>query len=128
VFAPGGVARGEDDLAAGARHGVLNRLRSGCVTFAGLNANFELAASWPGTTRFDNFSIALDGHHCVDSIQKWIRDRSPIDQSQFDRLPRPKFHECLPERTLTEMLRARTQDSQSVEAARSSQILYRDLE
>ena len=96
-------------------------------TFAGLNANFELAASWPGTTRFDNFSIALEGHLAVDSIQKWIRDRSSIDQMHFERLPRPKFHECLPGRVLTEMLRVRMQDAQSVEAARSSQIHCRDL-
>jgi ATP-dependent Lhr-like helicase len=96
-------------------------------TFAGLNANFELAASWSGTTRFDNFSVVLEGNLAVDSIQKWIRDRSPIDPNHFDRLPRPKFNECLPGMALTEILRARLQDRESVEAARSSQILYRDL-
>jgi hypothetical protein len=94
-------------------------------TFAGLNANFELAASWPGITRFDNFSIALEGHLAADSIQKWIRDRSSIDQMHFERLPRPKFHECLPGRVRTDMLRVRIRDAHSVEAARSSQILYR---
>jgi hypothetical protein len=96
-------------------------------TFAGLNANFELAASWPGSTRFDNFGIALEGHLAVDAIQKWVRDRSPIDQIHFDRLPRPKFHECLPGRALTEILRVRIQDGQSVDAARLSQILYHDF-
>jgi ATP-dependent Lhr-like helicase len=68
-----------------------DRARVTWWTFAGLNANFELAASWPGTVRFDNFSVVLEGNLAVDSIQKWIRDRSPIDPNHFDRLPRPKF-------------------------------------
>ena len=105
-----------------------DRARVTWWTFAGLNANFELAASWPGKARFDNFSIMLEGRLPIDSIQKWIRNRSLINQNHFDGLPRPKFHECLPGTPLMEMLRVRIQDAESVEAARSSEILYRDVE
>lgn len=101
--------------------------RSVWWTFAGLNANFELAASWPGSSRFDNLSVTLEGQYRVDAIQTWMRDRSPIDQSHFDSLLRPKFHECLPDNALEEMLRQRIWDGEAVEAARCSPILFRDV-
>jgi ATP-dependent Lhr-like helicase len=97
-------------------------------TFAGLNANFELAASWPGTARFDNFSVTLEGYIPVVSVQEWIQGRSAIDPFRFGRLPRPKFHECLPSAVLAGMLRARTPDRPSVETARSGHVLYRDVD
>ena len=96
-------------------------------TFAGLNANFELAAAWNGTPRFDNFSIALDGCVALERVREWIRDATPIDPIHFDRLHRPKFHECLPAKVLTDIIRARVHDAVCVGIARDSQILYRDL-
>jgi ATP-dependent Lhr-like helicase len=105
-----------------------DRARVTWWTFAGLNANFELAASWPGITRFDNFSVTLEGHIPVVSLQKWIRGRSPIDPFHFGQLPRPKFHQCLPSEVVTGMLRARTQDLPSVETARNGHVLYRDVD
>jgi ATP-dependent helicase Lhr and Lhr-like helicase len=96
-------------------------------TFAGLNANFELAASWPGTARFDNFSITLDGRVPVSRVQEWIRAGSPIEPIHLDCLPLPKFHTCVPPKVLTGMLRVRTQDVLSVDIARNSQTLYHDV-
>jgi ATP-dependent Lhr-like helicase len=105
-----------------------DRARVTWWTFAGLNANFELAASWPGTVRFDNFSVTLEGRIPVASVQKWIRGGLPIDPVHFDKLPRPKFHECLPSEVVAEMLRARTRDLPSVEKARSGHVVYRDVD
>ena len=105
-----------------------NRERVTWWTFAGLNANFELAASWPGNARFDNFSVTLAGHIPAVSLQKWIRGRSPIDPFHFGQLARPKFDQCLPSEVVTGMLRARTQDLPSVETARNGHVLYRDVD
>jgi ATP-dependent Lhr-like helicase len=104
------------------------RARATWWTFAGLNANFELAASWPGTVRFDNFNVTLDGCASLKRITEWIRDEPAIDPIHFERLPRPKFNECLPSEVLAGMLRARTQDLPSVETARSGHVLYRDVD
>ena len=97
-------------------------------TFAGLNANFELAAAWNATPRFDNFSITVDGRVPPQGVQDWIRAGSLIDPIHFARLPRPKFHACLPAKVLTDIIRARVHDAGSVESAGDSQILYRDLD
>jgi hypothetical protein len=94
-------------------------------TLAGLNANFELAASWPGAARFDNFSVTPEGHVPVDPVQMWIRRQGSVDPSHLAHLPRPKFHESLPSEVLIMMLRARTQDLTSVAAARNGPVLYR---
>jgi ATP-dependent Lhr-like helicase len=105
-----------------------NRARVTWWTFAGLNANFELAASWPGSAHFDNFGVTLEGHIPVVSVQKWIQGHSPIDPLHFGWLPRPKFHECLPPEVSAGMLRTRTHDLPSIETARSGHILYRDVD
>jgi len=103
-----------------------DRARVTWWTFAGLNANFELAASWPGTVRFDNFSVTLEGRIPLDRIHEWIRAESLVDPTRLDLLPRWKFHECLPPKLQKESLLVRLQDRTSVEIARTSRIEYRD--
>lgn len=96
-------------------------------TYAGLNANFELATSWPGTFRFDNFSVTLDGDVTMSRIQEWIKATHPLNPIHLDRLPRPKFHECLPSEAVVAMLCSRIRDVPALEAVRSSPVIYRDV-
>jgi len=103
-----------------------DRARVTWWTFAGLNANFELAASWPGTVRFDNFSVTLEGRIPLDRIHEWIRAESLVDPTRLDQLPRWKFHECLPPKLQKESMLARLHDRASVEVARTLRIEYRD--
>jgi hypothetical protein len=103
-----------------------DRARVTWRTFAGLNANFELAASWPGTVRFDNFSVTLEGRIPLDRIHEWIRAESLVDPTRLDQLPRWKFHECLPPKLQKESMLARLHDRASVEVARTLRIEYRD--
>jgi ATP-dependent Lhr-like helicase len=103
-----------------------DRARVTWWTFAGLNANFELAASWPGTVRFDNFSVTLEGRIPLDRIHEWIRAESLVDPTRLDQLPRWKFHECLPPKLQNESMLARLHDRASVEVTRTSRIEYRD--
>ena len=103
-----------------------DRARVTWWTFAGLNANFELAASWPGTARFDNFSVTLEGRIPLDRIQEWIRTESLVDPPHLDQLPHWKFHECLPPKLQKDSLLARLHDRASVEVARASRLEYRN--
>jgi ATP-dependent Lhr-like helicase len=103
-----------------------DRARVTWWTFAGLNANFELAASWPGTVRFDNFSVTLEGRIPLDRIREWIRAESLVDPTRLDQLPRWKFHECLPPKLEKESLLSRLHDRASVEVARASRLEYRN--
>jgi ATP-dependent Lhr-like helicase len=103
-----------------------DRARVTWWTFAGLNANFELAASWPGTARFDNFSVTLEGRIPLDRIQEWICTESLVDPTHLDQLPHWKFHECLPPKLQKESLLARLHDRVSVEVARASRLEYRN--
>jgi ATP-dependent Lhr-like helicase len=103
-----------------------DRARVTWWTFAGLNANFELAASWLGTVRFDNFSVTLEGRIPLDRIREWIRAESLVDPTRLDQLPRWKFHECLPPKLEKESLLSRLHDRASVEVARASRLEYRN--
>lgn len=94
-------------------------------TFAGLQANFELSAGWLGSNRFDNFSVTIFGTPSIDQVWDWTKIGRTVDAVHLDRLPRPKFHQCLPPASLSAMLHGRMSDSLAVDVARGSSLVYR---
>ena len=99
-------------------------------TFAGLYANFQLAASVSSLgTRCDNLSISRTPVIGPADFEKQIHQAGTeaFDARIAESEP-PKFHECLPDDLFLNMSRLRLSDPAAVEKTLAQKRLYRDAE
>jgi ATP-dependent helicase Lhr and Lhr-like helicase len=98
-------------------------------TFAGLLANSQLAGAFASSGgRPDNLSITINrAAHPQDFKSQLKSGLGWPEPAKVDNDDLVKFHQCLPERLLSQIHASRSSDPQAVEASKVAKLLFRDM-